>query len=331
MGALYRPLLSDPAEWYRLVSAGLLHGGPLHLALNLVALVMGGRFLEPLVGRAWFLVLFTVSLVCGSLASLLLNGAAAVSVGASGAIMGLLAAAFALTFRLPHGAARTHAQVGLVYWLVPALVPLVRVGGHKVDVGAHLGGALAGFALGALVVGRWRRDASLPPGRIVSRVLSAACALVLLAGAGLAARGERDHARVEALRALLAPSASLKELGALDGAAAVRETAALRERFPRDPRLHFLAGLFAAQGGDAGRAEAELGAALDERELLRAYFSDGRLEAALRVHLAALRLARGAEAEAREVLRPACAQAAEAAPGVLPPDALARLCGAPAP
>jgi rhomboid protease GluP len=327
LGALFRPALSDPAEWYRLIAAGLLHGGPVHLALNLVALLLGGRFLEPLVGRAWFLVMFTVSLLGGSLASLVLNGPETVAVGASGAIMGLLAAAFVLTFRLPHGARRTQAQLGLIYWLVPALIPLARAGGPRVDFGAHLGGALVGFALGGAILGRWRRDASLPPGRTLSRALATACALLLAAGAGRAASQERAQARLARLGDLaLAPPAALKELGALSGPPAALATRGLLERFPRDPRVRFMSALVAVEAGDPGRAEAELRAALAERELLDGYFADGRLEAALRAHLAAMLVARGAEGEAREALRPSCARAAEVAPGVLAPGTLARLC-----
>jgi rhomboid protease GluP len=328
LGALDHGLVSAPGQWYRLVAAGLLHAGPLHLALNVLALAMGGSFLEREVGRAWLLVLFTLSLLSGSLTSLAVNGPAVVSVGASGAIMGLLAAALVLTLHLPGGARRVSSQLVLAAWLVPALLPLVGPGrgGLRVDLALHLGGAAAGAALGAAILAAWRPGTPLPPGRGLARALAAGCAIVLFAGAGLAAAGERRHARGLELQALLAPADALEGLGALPPDAAALAARGLAARYPRDPRLLLTTGLLDALGGDPAAGEAGLRAALAERELLGALFPDGRLEAAARVHLAGLLLARGAGAEAGEVVRPACATAADVAPGVLPPDVLARLC-----
>ncbi|MGC3996981.1 MAG: rhomboid family intramembrane serine protease [Anaeromyxobacter sp.] len=98
-GGLARGLVAQ-GQWYRLVSAAFLHGDLLHLLFNGLALALGGAILEQLVGRWWFLVVYGLSLLGGSLASLAFNAPEVISVGASGAIMGVLAAAFVATARL---------------------------------------------------------------------------------------------------------------------------------------------------------------------------------------------------------------------------------------
>jgi rhomboid protease GluP len=140
-GGLHRSLVVENGQWYRLVSAAFLHGDLFHLVLSDIALFLGGVVLESLLGRSWLLMIFGLSILGGSAASLLINGPAMVSVGASGAIMGMLAAAFLVTVRLPYGQKRSSAQMQLLYWLVPALIPLATHGREgKIDFAAHLGG-----------------------------------------------------------------------------------------------------------------------------------------------------------------------------------------------
>ena len=85
-GALVR------GEPLRLVAATFLHGGPGHLVLNALALLMVGTIVEPRLGWRWFSVVYALGGVGGSLVSLATNDGTRVSVGASGAIMGLFAA-----------------------------------------------------------------------------------------------------------------------------------------------------------------------------------------------------------------------------------------------
>ena len=93
--------------------------------------------------------IFGLSIFGGGVASLLINAPNTVSVGASGAIMGMLAAAFLVTLRLPYGRERSSAQMPVIYWLIPALIPLgTRRHEGNVDFAAHFGGAIVGFALG---------------------------------------------------------------------------------------------------------------------------------------------------------------------------------------
>ena len=93
-GALYGPLVAQ-GDWYRLLTAAFLHYGPFHLGLNMLALWWIGRPLESYLGSVRFLLLYLVSGLAGSAGALLVTPTG-VTVGASGAIYGILGAAIVL-------------------------------------------------------------------------------------------------------------------------------------------------------------------------------------------------------------------------------------------
>ncbi len=133
-------------EPWRLLSSALLHAGWFHLAMNGIALLVLGSFVEKVLGVARYGVILGAAAVGGSLASVLLSGAM-LSVGASGAIWGVLGAAAALSWRpgqvIPAvvvGPLRRNAMVNLALCLAVSFLP-------QVDVWAHLGGGLTGAAL----------------------------------------------------------------------------------------------------------------------------------------------------------------------------------------
>ena len=77
-GSVYRDFsLFGPAvangEWYRLVTAGFLHAGLLHILFNMVALYFLGSLLEPGIGTPRFLAVYFVSLLAGSFGALLIS------------------------------------------------------------------------------------------------------------------------------------------------------------------------------------------------------------------------------------------------------------------
>ena len=167
-------------EWFRLATGNLLHGSLLHLAVNLVALVILGLFLEVLLGASFTLVLLISSALGGSLASMLLTRAT-ISVGASTAVFGLVAAiAYIVVLR------RHERPRGI--WL-PALIALgigvsdlVVPASASTDRGAHAGGFVTGLAVTALSL----RGAPLAklvqgPQRAVA-ILAPVLALVFAAG-----------------------------------------------------------------------------------------------------------------------------------------------------
>src|SRR5919197_3716521 len=82
-------------EWWRLVTAAFLHGSPLHIFFNMLMLWWFGRPLELLLGRGRFLAVYFVSILAGSAGALLYSPTVA-TIGASGAVFGVLGAGVVL-------------------------------------------------------------------------------------------------------------------------------------------------------------------------------------------------------------------------------------------
>jgi rhomboid protease GluP len=133
-------------QWWRLVTAGFLHGGLFHIFMNSWVLLDVGAMVEELYGPARMFVLYTVANICGFYLSYLWSPVP--SMGASAAIMGLIAAmiAFGMQHRSAVGDAIKSQFIRWVIWmLVIGLLP-----GFNVDNAAHIGGLIGGFAMGYL-------------------------------------------------------------------------------------------------------------------------------------------------------------------------------------
>ena len=89
--ALFAPSIST-SQWWRLLTAGFLHGSVLHLLFNVYILWVLGSQLENILGKTKFVVIYFVSLIGGSIASFLFSPFGTYSIGASGAIFGLMGA-----------------------------------------------------------------------------------------------------------------------------------------------------------------------------------------------------------------------------------------------
>jgi membrane associated rhomboid family serine protease len=141
--ALFRPFV-DSGEYWRLFTVALVHGGLTHLFFNMFSLLLLGNPIETALGKTRFLIIFFVSLLTGSLASIYLTNELYVSVGASGAIFGLFGAFIALRKRINDGARDIYVIVGLnfVFGFI--------LGG--VDWRAHLGGLVGGYLTTAILL-----------------------------------------------------------------------------------------------------------------------------------------------------------------------------------
>jgi membrane associated rhomboid family serine protease len=142
-GSVSRATIAD-GEYYRLLTAGFLHAGFFHLLFNMLSLYILGAILEPAVGRLRFALIYFVSLLAGSFGALLVEPNSP-TVGASGAIFGLMAAA-AIVMR---SRGMSIMESGLGIWIVLNLVitftvPNISIGGH---VGGLIGGAVAALVL----------------------------------------------------------------------------------------------------------------------------------------------------------------------------------------
>jgi membrane associated rhomboid family serine protease len=125
-------------EWYRLVTGGFLHASLIHIGFNMILLFMLGRLLEPALGTPRFLVLYFVSLLAGAFGALILTDPLVPTVGASGAVFGLIGAAFILA----RGRGMDALAAELGFLIVINLV--FTFGANNISVGGHLGGLIGG-------------------------------------------------------------------------------------------------------------------------------------------------------------------------------------------
>jgi len=309
LGAVNHELVVTHGEWYRLFTAPLLHGNLTHIALNGVAFFLVGYPLERLIGRVWFLALFLVGALGGSLMSITVNPSALTSVGASGAIMGLFAAALVLSFRLPSGGrARTQLQVRTLRVLIPSLLPLTTAGGAgQVDYGAHLGGALSCAAAALILFWTWRDDLRLPRFLPLAGTLAAMGVVVTL---GSVAASAATYDKYRNLVALIPAEQLPKTEAAINSRASD-----LLRHYPDDPRAHLFMGVALADQGNLSGADYELRLGVQGATTL-GYLFGPQFVAVARGTLAEVLFAEGQRNEAREAARGLCQ------PGVLSDDAM---------
>jgi rhomboid protease GluP len=138
------PSFIAAGQWWRLITAGFLHGGILHILMNSWVIFDLGTTVEEVYGTARYLVIYFVSTVAGFLASSWWSPA--LSVGASAALFGLIGAMIAVGMRSSSplaSALRAHYMQWAIWGVVIGLLP-----GLRVDNAAHLGGLAAGFVVG---------------------------------------------------------------------------------------------------------------------------------------------------------------------------------------
>ena len=126
-----------------MVTAMFLHAGLIHLGFNMLFLYWVGTPLELAIGHLRFLLIYFVSGLCGSAGALLLTDPKVITVGASGAIFGILGAALVYERQrvlVLGGSAMSIIAINLVLTFV---VGGISIGGH---IGGLIGGALCALA-----------------------------------------------------------------------------------------------------------------------------------------------------------------------------------------
>jgi rhomboid protease GluP len=176
-------------EWWRLWASTMLHGSILHLGFNMMALLSFAPLLETVLGRARFFCLYALSGLGGALLSATLH-ATGYSLGASGAIWGVMTGGAALVLR-PQGLLPplTRALLKRRVW-VPIAINIALSFTPGIDLWSHLGGGLAGFLLvvsGLAVAGLSGQGAALAPRREGRGALAVALLLALGMGASVVA------------------------------------------------------------------------------------------------------------------------------------------------
>lgn len=135
--------VSVGGEWWRLLTAAFLHGGFLHIAFNMYVLWIIGPQLESIFGHVRYLILFLLSALGGSVVSFTFGPFATVSVGASGAIFGLMAALIVAGRSM-----RADVTQIVILLVINVVIGFVAPG---IDWRAHLGGAAVGAIVAAVM------------------------------------------------------------------------------------------------------------------------------------------------------------------------------------
>jgi membrane associated rhomboid family serine protease len=137
-GFLYAPFVGQ-GDWWRLATAAFLHYGPVHLLLNMLGLYWFGSLLEQRIGSGRYLLIYFVSGLAGSAGALVLSPTSA-TVGASGAIFGILGAGLVLERQ------RDYVFGGSAMGVIVANLVLTFAWSGNISVGGHIGGLIGGAA-----------------------------------------------------------------------------------------------------------------------------------------------------------------------------------------
>ncbi|HXV56955.1 MAG TPA: rhomboid family intramembrane serine protease [Gaiellaceae bacterium] len=133
-------------EWYRMITGAFLHASLIHIGFNMLMLWWFGQALEAALGRGRFLGIYLVSALAGSAGALLLSAANTNTVGASGAVFGILGAGLVLERRQMYVFGGAALGVVLLNVVFTFAVSNISIGGH---LGGLAGGMLAVLALSA--------------------------------------------------------------------------------------------------------------------------------------------------------------------------------------
>ena len=155
-GGNFQPFVVK-GEYWRLFSYMFLHGGVLHLAGNIFALLYAGLYLEPMLGKLRYISAYVLTGILAGVVSMLMHDNS-VGVGASGAIFGLYGVFLALlSARYIKGAIRSTLLRSLLFFIVYNL--LMGLQGNT-DNAAHVGGLLSGVVIGYAYLGGLKKLAA---------------------------------------------------------------------------------------------------------------------------------------------------------------------------
>ncbi|MEP7354991.1 MAG: rhomboid family intramembrane serine protease [Acidobacteriota bacterium] len=140
-GGKWAPYIFQRGQWWRLITAGFLHGGILHIGMNSWVLYELGRTVDDTFGRYRYITIYLIASAAGFGASLYWSPYS-LSIGASAGITGLIGAMVAL------GTKEKHSMIGAmrgqyVQWMVIVLIQGFIISG--IDNAAHIGGFIGGF------------------------------------------------------------------------------------------------------------------------------------------------------------------------------------------
>ncbi len=144
-GGQYWPLVLQYDQWWRCLTYAFTHGGIIHIGFNMMVLYQVGPLIESEIGKARFILLYTLTALTATALGYLWHPMTPV-VGASGSLFGLIG--FAITYYHRMGSPGHHIRNFMAKWAIYAFVFGLMVGA---DNAGHLGGGLGGAALGLIL------------------------------------------------------------------------------------------------------------------------------------------------------------------------------------
>ena len=159
-GANYKPVTTD-GQWWRLLTNTFMHGGIMHILANMYGLLFVGIFLEPLLGKTEYLLIYLTTGILASIASIWWYDAT-VSVGASGAIFGLYG--FFLATLLLKVSPPDFGKAFLTSTLVFVGFNLLMGFTGGIDNAAHIGGLLSGLVIGLVMSRQLKQQVEITTG-----------------------------------------------------------------------------------------------------------------------------------------------------------------------
>jgi rhomboid protease GluP len=149
LGAKFNPLM-EQGEWWRLVTSAFLHGNLMHILFNMYALYNIGPFLEMRLKWVRFTSIYFISAIMSGLLSFFFTPS--VSVGASGAIFGLLGAFLVLALRSKEKVMRR--ALSNILFIIGINLMIGFAGSGVIDNFGHIGGLLGGIASSLVLAGK---------------------------------------------------------------------------------------------------------------------------------------------------------------------------------
>ena len=151
-GGDYAPATLGAHQYWRLLTSTFLHFGIVHIGMNMYVLYLIGPFIQTVFGRTRYLLIYFIAGLAGSIVSVIVHPTA-VGAGASGAIFGLYGAVFGVLLikrrTLNPAAMNSIANSAGIFVLYNVVYGSIS---GTTDLSAHLGGLVAGFLAGMLLI-----------------------------------------------------------------------------------------------------------------------------------------------------------------------------------
>jgi len=297
-GADVRNLTIGAGEVWRVLLAPLLHSSYSHLAGNCLALFLVGVLLEPLIGRGWFVGIFALSGIGGEVGSLMGIPPWTPGVGASGAITGLLAAAFVMSFSAETEEEGRRMRRRALFFGVPALAPLIWGAHDHINYYAHLGGAVVGGGIALIIEQTWDRVAFRPASHRQAALAAAGLfALCLPATAFAAMQFQERRANASHFIPMAAYEQKFETLA--------NRAPEFQRRYADDPMTKILSAVYDVENGQLSAGEGELRTAMAMAIPLRPW-AESALHMTAQGVLAVLLKEEGRPRDAQRLADPLC-------------------------